>query len=142
MNRDITKRGVYVANSAGLVTITAAAAGDLVHLISFGASGNIGLSTVRVMARIRKILWYNNSGAVITLIFGTRDNAGAFVALFPPIACVNGLHDGLTEDQIPDVRFQQDVTAGAAGRTGDIYVVSSAAAAIALFTLRCTIEER
>lgn len=122
---NIEKReGILLANSAGLVTVTAAAAGDLVHTLSTNAN-----------AFIRKIFYSNNSGAAITLIFGTRNTVGAFVPLMPTITCVNGQHDWLEESQIPDILFRVDTTAP--GAEGNIYVLSSAAGVI----VRATIEE-
>ena len=123
-------RGICIPNSAGLVTSTAVATGDLVHTLS-----NQGL---RVMAKITKIMWYSAVNA--TMIIGTWDNAvpvAAFVALFPTIRCIAGQHDFLTEKQLPDVEFALDNTATPNGRSGNIYVLTSVAGVI----VRATIKE-
>ena len=120
-------RGMYIPNSSGLVTTTAVVTGDLVHTLSVGAS-----------ARIRKIMFSNNTGANITLIFGTQQFAAAvFIASLPTIMCITGFDGELTEDQIPDVIWRIDRTA-AAGSNGNIYVVSSAAGVL----VRLTVEEK
>jgi hypothetical protein len=123
------RRGILVPNSAGLVTTLAAGTlGALVHTLSTGSS-----------AIVRKIMWSNNTGAAITIILGTQTNAtpGVFTALLPTITCVNGQHDFLTEDELPDVIFRPDRTAAPAGFTGNIYVWASA---INVF-VRATVEE-
>ena len=119
-------KGIIVPNSAGLVNVTAAAAGDLVHTLSAGSS-----------AKINKIMYSNNTGATVTLIFGMRTNAAAFVALFPTITCVNGQHDGWPETMIPDIIYRVDTTAAPAGSDGNIYVLSSAAGVL----VRISVEE-
>jgi hypothetical protein len=121
-------RGIIVPNSSGLVTVTAVATGDLVHTLSTGSS-----------AIIRRIFWSNNTGAVVTLIFGTQTNAAipVFAARYPTISCANGVHDFLTQDQIPEVIFRVDRTATPGGFSGNIYVLSSAAGVI----VRIAVEE-
>lgn len=119
-------QGINIPNSSGLVTTTAVATGDLVHTLSTGAS-----------AKIKKIMWSNNTGAPITLIFGTEIYAAAtFVAYMPTIMCISGFDGELTEDQIPDVIWRIDKTAGG-GSNGNIYVLSSAATCL----VRMTVEE-
>ena len=119
-------KGIVIPNSAGLVTTTAVATGDLVHTLSVGAS-----------AKIRKIMWSNNTGANMTLIFGTNTNAGVFAPLFPTITAINGFDGELTEDEIPEVIFNVDRTPAPLGATGLIYVLSSAAGAL----VRIAVEE-
>ena len=77
---------------------------------------------------IRKIFWYNNTGAQETLIFGTQDNTvgAAWIPLFPTINCVNTMDGQLTELELPEIEFVVDTRAGAAGRTGDILVQATA----------------
>ncbi len=122
------RKGVIIPSNAGLVITTAAVTGDLLHTLSAGRK-----------ARIRKVMWYNNTGALATIVLGTTDNAApaAFVPLFPTIACVNGQHDMLVAAEIPDVIFAVDRRPGATGQTGDIYVVSSVAGIL----VRLTVEE-
>jgi len=123
--------GILKANNAGLVTTTAVAIGDLCHTLPVAAQARTAI--------IRKIMWYNNTGAAATLIFGTRDNVGvgAWVPLFPTINCVNGMDGELMEDELPEIEIVRDTSAGAAGTNGNIYVVSS----VALILVRLTVEE-
>lgn len=125
-------RGILLPNSQGLVTTTAVATGDLVHTLSTPSLSGCS-------AKIVKIMYSNNTGANGTLIFGTQNNAAvpAFVALFPTITCINGFDDYVSERFIPDVIFRADGSAAPAGRSGDIYVVSSVAGIL----VRITVEE-
>ena len=109
------KKGIRKGNNggvAGLVTTTAGP--DLCHTIPAGRT-----------VKIRKIMWYNNTGAGETLIFGTQTNAAAWVPLFPAINCVNGFDGEMLEEEIPDHEFINDRTVGA-GTTGNILVQASA----------------
>jgi hypothetical protein len=119
-------KGIVIPNSAGLVTTTAVATGDLLHTLSVGAS-----------AKIRKIMWSNLTGGNITLILGTNTNAGVFVPLFPTIQAVTGFDGVLTEREIPDVIFNVDRTPAPLGLTGAIFVVSSVAGVL----MRLSVEE-
>lgn len=118
-------------NSAGVVTTTAG--NDLVHTLGTNRSGAMRT------AIIRKILAYNNTGANVTLQFGTQDNAAvpAFVQLLPDLVAINGLENAWGEDVIPAVEFSVDPTAGAAGQEGNVYVLASAAGVL----LRIEVEE-
>ena len=103
--------------SAGLVATTGG--NDLLHTLSTGRT-----------AKITKILAYNNTGANVTLQFGTLDRTappGAFVQLLPSLVSINGLDNEWTEEDLPAIEFASDTSAGAAGRTGNIYVLASAA---------------
>lgn len=124
-------QGIRKPNNQGLVVTTAVAVGDLCHLLPLGRK-----------AVIRKIMWYNNTGALATLTFGTWDNtlpAALFVPLLPTIACVNTFDGELTELELPKVTFQLNLTPVALGNgtTGNIYVVSS----VANLLVRLEIEE-
>jgi len=118
------------AAARGLVTSTLLGP-DLCHLHTVGRT-----------VRIRKILWYNATGAARNLIFGTVTNIipvapGTFVPLLPPIVAVNGVHDMITEAELPDVEFIPDRTAGAGGLTGDIYLMAGVAGVL----VRLEVEE-
>jgi hypothetical protein len=104
--------GERKANNAGLVTTTAGP--DLCHTLPLGRT-----------VKIKKVMWYNNTGAAQTLIFGTQTNVAGWVPLFPTINCVNTMDGELMEWELPDVKFQFDTTA-AAGTTGNILVQGSA----------------
>jgi len=117
--------GVRKDNNQGLIVTTAGP--DLVH----------DMPVLRVTSFVvRKVMWSNNTGANITIIFGTQTNALAWVPLFPTILCVNGLDGELDEAMLPAVEFRFDQTAGA-GTTGDLMVQASAINLI----LRAEVEE-
>jgi hypothetical protein len=73
-------------------------------------------------------LAYNNTGAAVTLIFGTRDRQAipVFVALMPALVAVNGIDNEWGEDLIPAVEFKINRGLVAAGREGNIWVQASA----------------
>lgn len=107
------------ANNAGLVTTTVVATGNLCHTLPTGRS-----------ARITKIMAYNNTGGNVTLQFGTWDRTpagGLFVALLPIFVAIDTLDNEWMETEIPVVEWQNNTTPTNAGRTGNIYVVASAA---------------
>ena len=107
-------------NNQGPFTTTAG--NDLLHILPANRS-----------AIIVKIMCYNNTGANVTLQFGTlnRNPAGAaFVALMPIFVAIDTLDNQWLEREIPAIEFVNDTTATAAGRVGDIYVLASAAAAV------------
>lgn len=118
------RKGIRIANSAGLVTTTAGP--DLVHTLSqyTTAQGNV----TQRSAIIRKVLAYNNTGANATLIFGTRDRAGApaFVALMPALLAINTFDNEWEETDLPAVEFRPNRALLAAGREGNIWVQASA----------------
>jgi hypothetical protein len=109
-------KGISQAGNAGVVAVTAAAAGDLLHTLSTGRS-----------ARLKKIHCY--APALVTLQLGTRDAAGTFVPLMPLFTAIAGFDNEWGPDDIPDVEWKVLNAAGAAGRNGNIYVVSSVAGA-------------
>jgi hypothetical protein len=120
--------GIRKANNqpvatGGLVTTTAGP--DLCHTLPAGRT-----------AKIRKIMWYNNTGAAATLIFGTQNNVAGWVPLLPTIDCLNTFDGELTEAELPDVEFVNDRTP-AAGMTGNILVQASVAGIL----LRLEVEE-
>lgn len=108
------------ANNGGVFTTTAG--NDLLHTLPTDRS-----------AKIVKIMCYNNTGGNVTLQFGTldRDPAGAaFVALLPIFVAINTLDNEWAETEIIGVEWVNATAVTAAGRTGDIYVLASAAGAI------------
>lgn len=129
------RKGIRIANSVGAVLTTAGP--DLLHTLSQYTTAN-GNVTVR-SAIIRKVLAYNNTGANVTLIFGTRDRAAipAWVPLMPAIVAVNGLDTEWGEDVLPSFEFRTNRAALALGREGNIWVTASAAGV----TLMLEVEE-
>jgi hypothetical protein len=127
------RKGIRIPNSGGLITTTAGP--DLVHTLSqyTTAGGNV---TVR-SAIIRKIMAYNNTGANVTLIFGTRDRTGApaFVPLMPAFVVINALDNEWEEVNIPAVEFKINRALLAAGREGNIWVQASAGAVLLVLEL-------
>ena len=114
------------AGNTGLVTTTVVATGNLCHTLPVAITPR-GPRT----AIITKILAYNNTGANVTLQFGTWDRtvAGAlFVALLPILVAIDTLDNEWLETGLPPIEFAANTTVGANGRTGNIYVVASAAA--------------
>ena len=101
--------------NAPLVTTGAVANGTLVHTLPTGRT-----------CKITKICAYNDTGADLPLLFGTRDRAvaPAFVQLLPDLLAVNGFDNEWTEQDLPAVEFAPNTSALAAGRLGDIYVVA------------------
>ena len=106
----------------GIVTTTAVAATDIVHQIPVGRS-----------FYVTKIMWYQNTGGNMTLLFGTLSNAGvpALVQMFPTQLAVNGMPGGMLEEELADVEFMLNSQAAPNGWTGDLYVESYAAGVIA-----------
>lgn len=111
--------GIRKAGNAGLVTSTATANGDLLHALP-----TLAIAGPRT-CRITKILAYNNTGANLPLLFGTRDRSVAplFVQLLPDLVAINGFDNEWPEEEIPAVEFAADTSLLTAGRLGDIYVV-------------------
>lgn len=122
------KWGEPKANNAGLVTTTLVAVGNICHILPIGRT-----------AKIVKIMWYNNTGALATITLGTWDNtlpAALFVPLFPAIACVNTFDGELAEVDIPGVEFALNTSLVALGATGDIYVLGSVAGILVRLEVR------
>lgn len=112
------RQGIRTPNNQGLITTALAPGGpDLCHILPNNRT-----------AVIRKIMWYNNTGANITLIFGTVDNAvvPGWIPLFPTLLAINGVAGGEEEAFIPAIEFRNNRAALAAGWTGDIWVLASA----------------
>jgi hypothetical protein len=123
------KNGIIKANNQPIATrglLTTTGGLDLLHTLPNNRT-----------AKIIKIMFYQNTGANVTLIFGTSTNLGVAVPLFPTILAISGIPDFITLDELPDVEFIPDLTAGAAGLTGNIFVTASAAACL----VRLTVEE-
>ena len=119
--------GIRKAGNAGLVTTTAPGApapGDLCHTMPTRAIA--GPRT----ARVTKIMAYNNTGADVTLLFGTNDRAvvAAFVQLLPDLVAINGMDNEWPEAEIPAVEWVSNEGALAAGLTGNIHVVAGTVA--------------
>ena len=111
--------GVRMANNQGVFTLTGG--NDLIHDLSAGAK-----------AVIRKILCYNNTGANITLQFGTLNATPAFVALMPIFVAINTIDNEWLETEIPYFEFELNTSAGVAYRLGDIYCLASGAGVLSL----------
>ncbi len=113
------REGIRKEGNARLVTSTATTNGDLLHTMPAGRT-----------CRITKIMAYNNTGANLPLLFGTRDRSVAplLVQLLPDLVAINGLDNEWTEEEIPSVEFAADASLLAAGRLGDIYVVAGTVA--------------
>ncbi len=112
------------AGNAGLIITTGG--NDLCHTLPVASFANGAARS----AVITKITAYNNTGANVTLSFGTLDRTpagGLFVALLPLRVAINGLDNEWLERQIPAVEFISWPQPTAAGRIGDIYVLASAA---------------
>ena len=121
---DVLKPGIVKANNQGLVTTTGG--NDLVHQLPIASTLNV---TGARSAVITKIMAYNNTGANVTLRFGTLDRGvPTFVQLLPTLVAINALDTEWQSGEIPAVEFISWPQATAAGRLGDIYVVASAAA--------------
>ncbi len=130
----VTRVGLRKAGNGGLVVGTAAATGDVLHTMPTRAIA--GLRS----AIILKIMCYNNTGAGVTLQFGTLDRnpaGAAFVALLPIFFALNGLDNVWQEEEIAAIEWISSEALTAAGRTGDIRCVTGAAGV----TLAIEIEE-
>lgn len=121
--------GIRKGGNAGiLLATTGAPVYDLLHTIPITTIQQIAFPPRTIV--IRKIMWYNNTGAAATIQFGTQNAVPAFVQLLPTIFCPNGFDGELTEAELPYVEF---VTATAQALPavrfdGNIYVLGSVAA--------------
>ena len=129
------KTGLRKPGNIGVVATTIVANGNLLHTMPTRAIA--GPRT----ARITKIMCYVPPavGANVTLQFGTRDRTvgAAFVPLLPIFVAINALDNEWLETEIPNIEWISNESAGAAGRTGDIYVLADAATA----TIQIEVEE-
>lgn len=119
------RNAIRKAGNEGLVATTGAGTEDLLHTLPVSTAPRGPRSAI-----ITKILAYNATGANVTLQFGTRDRtvpAANFVALFPLLVAIDPFDNPWTEVEIPAIEFISNRTVGANGRTGDIYVLASAA---------------
>jgi len=117
--------GIRKAGNAGLVTTTGG--NDLLHTQAL-----VTVQAVTFPARsfiIRKIMWYNNTGANVTLAIGTLDGTPAFVQLLPTIYSLNTFDNALTEAELPGVEFIAAAPTEVVGLrfNGNAYVLASAA---------------
>ncbi len=110
-----------VAAGPGIVTTTGPAATDIIHQIT--------QASVLRSFYVLKLMWYQVTGANITLVFGTLSNAGvpAMVQMFPTQLAITGIPGGLVEDELAGVEFELNSQAAGAGWDGSLYVTSSAA---------------
>jgi hypothetical protein len=116
--------GIRLPNSAGLVTTTGGGVHDLVHTLGTMRAN------VRRSAVVRRILAYNNTGANVTLQFGTQSLAAVFVQYMPDLVALNGLDNEWNEWDIPLIHyhaFNSVPYVAATSMAGDIYVLASAA---------------
>lgn len=117
---------IIKSGNAGLVTTTGGGADDLVHTTYIDPVTGVSRSII-----IQKIMAYNPAGNT-TLIFGTRTNAGVFVAIFPTLVAIGGLDNEWTEVEIPRIEIQRNTAAGAAGLDGNLYVQDAGAGGVLL----------
>lgn len=115
--------------SGGLVRIVANCAGDGGAVANTQIAHILSALTPGKRVRIKKIQWFNQTGNDCRLLvgFGDRTVAGSiFRQVLPRILCLNGIHDGLEEGEIPargntPLGFQQDATVPT-GSIGNILV--------------------
>jgi len=107
-----------VTLAPGVVTTLGAAFTDIIHAIPLNRS-----------FYVRNLSWYNNTGANVTLVFGTITNAapGVMVPVFPTQLAINTIPGGLNEEDLTSYEFLLNSAALAAGWTGSLYVTASAA---------------
>jgi hypothetical protein len=119
---------IKVANQCISGPFVTTGGNDLLHDLPTATTIN---QTAARSCVITKICAYNVTGANVTLSFGTLDrNPGgaAFVQMLPLLVAVNGFDTEWAELELPAVEFISWPQLTAAGRTGDIYVLASAAA--------------
>jgi len=104
--------GRIKGGNAGLVTTTAGP--DIVHIIAANRS-----------FVIRKVLAYNNTGANVTLIFGTLTNVAGWLPTLPTLVAIDTFDNPWGPNDLPFYEFIVDTTA-AAGSIGTAYVQASA----------------
>jgi len=129
---EIVRPYIIKGGNAGLVTTTAG--NDLLHTLPLATFP--GVSGAR-SAVVRQITAYNNTGANVTLRFGTLDRlVPTFVQTLPTLVAINTLDNAWNEDEdFPFFEFLSYPQLTAAGRTGDIYVVASAAGVLVAITV-------
>jgi len=116
--------GIRKANNTTIFPAGTTGGNDLLHAMPLNRTG-----------RITKVLAYNNTGANVTLQFGTLDRTvpvALFVQLLPDLVVLNTWDNEWAEADLPPVEFASDTSLAAAGRTGDIYVLASAAAVLVI----------
>jgi len=118
----------------GVVVTTAALATDIIHQLPTGRS-----------FYVTKIMWYQNTGANMTLLFGTLSNAGvpAMVQMFPTQLAIDGVPGGLLEEELVGVEFMLNSQALPNGWNGNLIVESYAAGVItAGVQITCEVAEK
>ena len=121
--------GAVVGVGPGLVITGGAATIDQIHQIPVGRS-----------FYVTKIMWYQATGANITLVFGTLGGAlGAVLqAMFPTQLAINGIPGEMLEEELVGVEFMLNSQAAPAGWDGSLYVTSSVAAV----QISCEVAEK
>ena len=120
--------GIRKAGNAGLIlATTGGGVWDLLHTIPVTTIQGVTFPSRTFV--IRKVMWYNNTGANATLQIGTQNAVPAFVPLLPTIYALNLFDGELTEAELPYVEFCQvsAVAAAAVRFNGNAYVLASAA---------------
>lgn len=111
------RKGIVKPGNAGVVPTTGGGIADRCHILALGRS-----------LVITKIMAYNPTAANVTLQFGTMDRVvPTFVPLFPLLVAISLLDNEWLEEEIPVVEFISWPQVTAAGRTGDVWVIGSAA---------------
>ena len=120
--------GIRKGGNAGLIlATTGGGVWDLLHTIP--ATTIQGVTFPSRTFVIRKVMWYNNTGANATLQIGTQNAVPGFIPLLPTIYAVNVFDGELTEDELPLVEFclVSPVAAAAVRFKGNAYVLASVA---------------
>jgi len=107
---------VAAATDTGMITTTGG--NDVLHLIPIGRT-----------FFLTKIVWYQATGADLTFILGTLNNAAApaFVPMLPTLLAITGIPGGLNKEDIPEVEWRVSNDVAPNGRSGNLIVVSSVA---------------
>ena len=127
MNRVGIRKPGNAGTVAGTSLVTTTAGNDLLHTIALTTIGQQTFTAKSFV--IRKVMWYNNTGANVTLSIGTLNATPAFVVMLPTILALNTFDGQLREEDLPAVEFMSvQVAAAAAVRyNGNAYVLASAA---------------
>ncbi len=128
-NNTTRTAGGVVGVGPGLVITGGAGTIDLIHQIPVGRS-----------FYVTKIMWYQVTGANVTLVFGTLGGAGGIVLvpMFPTQLALNGMPGELLEEELTGVEFMLNSQAIPIGWNGSLYVTSSVAAV----QISCEVAEK
>lgn len=117
LSHGLELRGIYKAGNSGMVNIIAAAAVNyILHTLP---------TDVPTTAKLRKIMWYNNTGGATVMQFGYISLAAAFVQVLPDIWVPANLDGYIGEVDIPAYEWRPDTTL-VTGTLGDIVVQATA----------------